>query len=251
MSDLQTQTAASPQAINSRAADWVIAKREHEWTDALQAELDAWLAQSPAHMVAYLRIDTAWSRADRLNALRPSATPPGVPRVKPMLARAAIAFAALLVVGVVAAPFVHLERGRENLFHHAWRPHHDCAERWLAGRTQHRYGDPHFRQERRRKVWLNRGEAYFDVRHDPVHPFLLSIGDHRVVDVGTKFTVRRDASQTRIAVAEGSVRFEPAASGKQLTLVRGDVLVATPQAVSVSKNPWKNCCGAWLAHGNL
>lgn len=235
MSDTQTQMADRAQTINSRAADWVIAKREHEWTDALQAELNAWLAQSPAHLVAYLRIDSAWSRADRLNALRPSAAPPDTGRIRPLLVRVATVFAALLVVGVVASPFVHLGNDAKTystaLGGHTTITLNDGSQVELNTDTVVRISD----KKDERRVWLDRGEAYFDVRHDPAHPFLLSIGDHRVVDVGTKFTARRDALQTRIAIAEGSVRFEPAASGKQLTLVRGDVLVATPQTVSVSK----------------
>jgi transmembrane sensor len=235
MSDPQTQMADSAQAINSRAADWVIARREHEWTDALQSELNAWLAQSPAHMVAYLRIDSAWSRADRLNALRPSATAPDTARLRPLFVRASIAFAALLAVGVVVSPFVHLGQDAKTystaLGGHATIALNDGSQVELNTDTVVRISD----KKDERRVWLDKGEAYFDVRHDPVHPFLLSIGDHRVLDVGTKFTARRDALQTRIAVAEGSVRFEPAASGKQVTLVRGDVLVAAPQAVSVSK----------------
>jgi transmembrane sensor len=233
--DAQTQIAGSIQTINSRAADWIIAKREHEWTDALQAELNAWLAQSPAHMVAYLRIDSAWSRADRLNALRLSATTPGNERLRPWFVRIAIGFAALFVVGVVAGRYVHLGEDTKTystaLGGHAMITLNDGSRVELNTDTIVHISD----KADERKVWLDKGEAYFEVHHDPAHPFLLSIGDQRVVDVGTKFTARRDALETRIAIAEGSVRFEPGASGKQVTLVRGDVLVATPQAISVSK----------------
>ena len=45
-----------------------------------------------------------------------------------------------------------------------------------------------------RTVWLDKGEAYFQVKHDPAHP-LTVIAGHRVTDLGTEFLVRDDATQ--------------------------------------------------------
>ncbi|MDH7975225.1 FecR domain-containing protein [Sphingomonas sp. AR_OL41] len=58
-----------------------------------------------------------------------------------------------------------------------------------------------------RNVRLDRGEASFAVRHDPDHPFALRVGDALIADVGTRFDVVRGGGQTRIAVAEGAVRY--------------------------------------------
>jgi hypothetical protein len=32
-----------------------------------------------------------------------------------------------------------------------------------------------------RHVWLDKGEAFFDVKPDPAHPFVIHAGDHKVV----------------------------------------------------------------------
>src|SRR5580692_10869078 len=61
----------SSKDIRSRAADWVLEKHASgAWTDEQQTALDAWLQQSPAHLIAYWRLDDAWGRTNRLAALK-------------------------------------------------------------------------------------------------------------------------------------------------------------------------------------
>ncbi len=48
-----------------------------------------------------------------------------------------------------------------------------------------------------RNVWLDKGEAYFRITHDPAHPFMVTLGDKRVTDLGTKFLIRRDSRPGR------------------------------------------------------
>lgn len=60
-----------------------------------------------------------------------------------------------------------------------------------------------------RQIDLERGEAYFDVAHDPNRAFEVRAHGRRVVVVGTRFAVRRDADELRVVVAEGTVRLEP------------------------------------------
>ena len=55
-----------------------------------------------------------------------------------------------------------------------------------------------------RLVTLERGEAYFQIAHDPKHPFVVMAGDHRVTDLGTKFLVRRDNKTLEVAVTESA-----------------------------------------------
>src|SRR5580692_10662110 len=63
----------SAELIEARAADWLMRQRDCDgWNAGDQAALDAWLAQSPAHLIAYARLNSAWAYADRLAALRNS-----------------------------------------------------------------------------------------------------------------------------------------------------------------------------------
>jgi len=59
-----------------------------------------------------------------------------------------------------------------------------------------------------RHVALEHGEAFFDVAKDPGRPFAVEAGARRVIAVGTRFSVRRDGSDLRVVVTEGTVRLE-------------------------------------------
>jgi transmembrane sensor len=56
-----------------------------------------------------------------------------------------------------------------------------------------------------RTATLARGEAYFDVVHDPQAPFALQAGGTVIRDVGTLFDVSVDPEATRVAVRQGEV----------------------------------------------
>ena len=52
-----------------------------------------------------------------------------------------------------------------------------------------------------------RGDAFFDVRHDPKSPFSVRVGDAVIEDLGTTFTVESDnGGVASVAVVSGSVR---------------------------------------------
>ncbi len=59
---------------------------------------------------------------------------------------------------------------------------------------------------RERRVRLLRGEAWFEVSHDPSRPFRIRSGEGWVKVVGTRFSVARQGGQTRVRVAQGRVQ---------------------------------------------
>jgi transmembrane sensor len=56
-----------------------------------------------------------------------------------------------------------------------------------------------------RHIRLDKGEAFFEVVRDPNRPFIVEVSSKRVIAVGTKFSVRRDGDDIRVAVTEGKV----------------------------------------------
>jgi len=56
-----------------------------------------------------------------------------------------------------------------------------------------------------RNLELSAGEAYFKVKHDRHHPFIVHAGDINVTAVGTAFDVRREADGVTVTVEEGTV----------------------------------------------
>jgi transmembrane sensor len=57
----------------------------------------------------------------------------------------------------------------------------------------------------RRNLELSAGEAYFKVKHDRHHPFIVHAGDISVTAVGTAFDVRRESDGVTVTVEEGTV----------------------------------------------
>lgn len=74
---------------------------------------------------------------------------------------------------------------------------------------------------RERRIDMQRGEAFFHAAKDPSRPFVVAAGSYRVVAVGTRFAVRRDAQGARVVVTEGRVRLEqaPDATGSRRAAV--------------------------------
>ncbi len=57
----------------------------------------------------------------------------------------------------------------------------------------------------RRRVVLERGEAWFDVAADPSRPFTIDLGMRSVSVLGTKFNILKSPGQFTLAVVEGMV----------------------------------------------
>jgi transmembrane sensor len=77
--------------------------------------------------------------------------------------------------------------------------------------------------QRVRDVELH-GEAFFDVVHDTVHPFVVRAGGATIRDIGTSFVVRSDSgSQVQVAVTSGSVLLRPENGSMSERLAAGDV----------------------------
>lgn len=58
-----------------------------------------------------------------------------------------------------------------------------------------------------RRVALNRGEAYFDVAHEPKRPFIVNAGDSATRVLGTAFDVDIGRGEVKLSVYRGRVRF--------------------------------------------
>lgn len=192
--------------------------------------------------MAYLRIEHAWERAQRLKALRSGAPsyhvpPPGSWVLSPFFrfGRAAQpAPRSRLSAGVVSGSWprmrpilgVAASLATVLLVAMAW-------VLWPSGTT---YSTPvggvetvHMPDnstvilntntvlrlaltKSERLVMLEQGEAFFEVAKDPARPFVVQVGKRDVVAVGTRFSVRREGGDLEVVVTEGTVRLEPSAA---------------------------------------
>jgi transmembrane sensor len=226
-------------SVRARAAEWHDRRERDDWNEEKQVALNAWLAASPAHMVAFLRVDSAWRRADRLSALHLSSQdsePTSRRWIRLGFIRFAAGIGAVAVLGIAAASY--FSKPHEQYYETAIGGHKMLA---LDGGSQIELNTNTALRVSlsggQREVWLDRGEAYFQVKHDAMRPFVVMVAGHRVTDLGTKFAIRRDTGSVRVAVMQGRVGFDRASSSAQrpATLTQGDVLVATGTAISVTR----------------
>ena len=220
--------------VEQRAALWLVKRGQPDWSSQDQTELTAWLALSMGHKAAYWRLEHGWREADRVGALGLLKQEEQAP-----LSRAArwwpIA-AAASIVGVIAV-------GTLELSHQATAP--ALADQHYATRVGGHRMVPLVDGSRvelntattlrtavtpqHREVWLDRGEAYFEIAHLDGRPFVVHAGSRTVTVLGTKFAVRRDGDKVTVSVIEGRVKVDDAQRPDEVPsaiLTAGDVAVA-------------------------
>ena len=87
-----------------------------------------------------------------------------------------------------------------------------------------------------RHIRLARGEAFFEVTHDALRPFIVEADQTRVRAVGTKFDVRDRGSDVQVTLLEGQVRVQQDAQPSGWTLAPNERLVL-PDSGAVRKAP--------------
>ncbi|HEV2562580.1 MAG TPA: FecR domain-containing protein [Rhizomicrobium sp.] len=249
MSDVKEEKFTPAADIEAQAASWLQRRRYWSWSDDDQVALEAWLDESLAHSIAYWRLDAGLGRAERLAALRNPAPDQARlafsgqdsqprNRIFPTLTRIAVALAVAAVLGAATALF--LLRPHDRTFSTPVGGHETVA--FADGSKIELNTDTVLRTRmttEQRVVWLDKGEAYFQVKHDPVHPFIVIAGDRRVTDLGTAFVMRRDSARLKVAVMQGRVWFDASNRQKPLQsalLTPGDVATATAGAMLVTKD---------------
>lgn len=233
--------------IEDRAADWLQRRRYWKsWSEEDQKALDAWLAESMNHAVAFWRLESTLDRAERLSALRPlrlqrslDTSPKRLTRNILRLAVAIGAFAAVGAVGYLAYRPLQTPAGQRYATGLGGR----ATVKLTDGSSIELNTNTVIRADVRagkRYVSIEKGEAYFDIIHNAKSPFIVDVDGHRITDLGTKFSVREEPGRVEVTLLEGrasiaSVR--PNTQGHAAVLTPGDVAIATADSLSVEQRP--------------
>ncbi|MBX3565579.1 MAG: FecR domain-containing protein [Sphingomonas sp.] len=235
-----------------RAAQWIVAREEAGWSDADQAGLDAWLAEADMNRVAFLRLEHSWREADRIRSIGPVMMPAtlrqdrdepsryrGRPRWLPLAVAASLVCA--IGIGWSVSPWStngNAVRTASTRYDTDIGGHRIVAlsdgsrvELNTASVVRTAFRDAE------REVWLDRGEAYFEVAHDRNRPFVVHAGNRQVTVLGTKFSVRRDGDKVTVFVREGRVRVDDVEGARALrstTITAGDIALARGPATLVT-----------------
>lgn len=244
----QPRSGETTVAIEATAADW-IARRDaaRSWTSEEESELRAWIAASPAHRIAWLRMSAAWRRLDALAAgdglaASDELATTTVGRVPTQAARGSwrhvaggwrMAAGIALAVGIASLFLYNSGRGERFATNVGDRASVTLADGSHVTLNTDARGRA-IVNETERRFWLEQGEAYFEVAHDPSRPFEVLAGRDRVTVLGTRFSVRHEGGRTEVTVLEGRVRFTRANSGSGPVIPV--VLTRNESAVSIADN---------------
>jgi transmembrane sensor len=200
----------APRRIRVQAALWVTDLHGPDRDGALEARLRGWIAEDPRHAAAFELATEAWQRSGNL----PAYLPKGAPRSLASPSRPRVSSRALAGMAILCAAFISAVYFlRDSTL--ATGPAEQRTVELSDGtqislnansRVVVQYND------RVRKVTLTSGEALFNVTKHQPRPFVVIIGDRKVIAMGTSFVVRREepgGSAFAVTLVEGRVAIEP------------------------------------------
>jgi len=236
-----------PEATRAAAAAWVVRLQAPGAGEADWIAFTGWLRETPGGPAAYDAAMALWLLADawgaeadeagaaRMTTAPRAATRPRGPGIAALgLGGLGVAMAAGLAVTVWQAP-IQLQQVR--------RPAPPAATIYATARGERRTieladgtrldlsGGSRVAvslEPAARRIAMTEGEVVFAVAHDPNRPFVVTVGDRQVRDLGTEFDVRRAGSRLRVTVRRGEVEVVsntgagdapiPLVAGRQLLL---------------------------------
>jgi transmembrane sensor len=210
--------------LHAQALDWLDRRDRSTWTEDDQAAFDVWLNDDPMHRISYWRVESVWNHTDRLIALR-------LPETQRWKGAAIlrVAAATVLAAALSLGAWLYLSRPVGTIYTTNVGDRETVV---LADKTQIELNtDTSMRvvdSPDDREIWLQKGEAFFQVTHERTRPLTVYVGEQRITDIGTKFDVLHDAGGTKILVVEGRIGVGGVNAPKfahSLILSRGDVAI--------------------------
>jgi transmembrane sensor len=218
------------------AAEWLARLGHHAISTQTVRDFRAW-REDPANDAAYEEAEAFWEASGRhaadpeilrmtREALERGRRRPAwrLPRRGPRLAGAL----ALAATAALAAAVLILQTLTPT---YATRPIEQKVVRLEDGSRVHLNVDSRVRVDFRgdeRRITLSRGQAFFDVAHDPDRPFVVTADGARIRALGTRFDVRRQDGAVRVTLLQGSVRVTPERG-------QGSVVLAPDEAAVVDR----------------
>ncbi|NCE91799.1 FecR family protein [Pseudomonas sp. L13] len=229
--------------VRDEAAQWFVRLQDGPLSAQERQRFDAWRRAQPAHQYEIDVLQGLWSATDLLSEARLQAlgdAPVERPGRRALLRYAVAASVVAVAVGLsvfsVFEPKAYNAEFSTQVGEHRQVTLPDGSVMDLNSRS---VVAVHYAKGRR-GVELKQGEAMFSVQHDTGRPFVVSAGAGQVTVTGTRFDVRRDADQTRVAVEAGTVKVQGQASDHVVTLTAGCGTHVDPQgqvAAAYAVNP--------------
>lgn len=224
--------------IEQEAGRWVVRMHSDQVTSEDERLFAAWLAEGEAHGVAYDRQNKLWSSVGALRHspmamyaladLREATPEPARPNKRGLLA--ASLTGGLIVVGGGWLGYQVLFRTQ------AYATEIGEQRRIVlddgSAVTLNTNSALRLRfTDKERRLWLDRGQAFFAVAHDADRPFRVFVGDDEVRAVSTAFDIRRDGARASVTVEDGAVAIYRGAEVETMRAQPAVVVEANQQLV--------------------
>jgi transmembrane sensor len=230
--------------IDHEAADWLAKLDGGNLSTEERHALKVWLSQDPEHAQALKSLSSIWSDMDILLNDCPGSSKVkttslfslmfGTKWLSPTLAAICLGFIAVFVWMTVP---VNQPAKIETSFY-ATKVGVQKLEKFSDGSSAHLNTDSIMETEfsgSSRIVRLLRGEAMFDVAHDPARPFIVYVGNSKVKAIGTKFIIRLTSESIVVTVTEGKVQLSKRSEEASSTLSDQDEASQEQEVIVVSK----------------
>ncbi|WP_245416700.1 FecR family protein [Undibacter mobilis] len=229
-------------AVADEALDWVIRLRQPDADGATRVAFEAWLARSPSHGAEFRNIEAMWASpsfeksARSLSPGQSVATPPVAVRRSRGVSRqmALAASIAILAIGVWQFPRLQLWLNADYVTAAGVQSTVTLPDGSTMMLNSGSAVAIDFAAGRR-NVHLLKGEAFFDVRHDPQHPFRVAAHFGDVEVKGTAFAVKTLDKLDQVVLERGVVDVRRSASAHdKSTLAPRQMATATAASIMVS-----------------
>ena len=230
-------------SIDDQAAQWVAKLDTDSPSRETVTQFKQWLNQSPEHKASFEKYQALWSGMNVLTEIVPPVKEPGqeaasfMPWWQTQWSRSLVAgFALLLIVIVFNSGGQHY---RTAVGEQKTVVLDDGTSVLMNTDTELRvdYSDS------RRKIILIRGEAHFDIAHNPERPFDVVAGMGGVRAIGTAFSVYLRTDDVEVVVTEGTVEILTSPEADQSPPAGQQLAASDPAATKLVPKPTRVTAG--------
>lgn len=213
------QQGMDDEPLRREAAEWFVRLNTHEPDTDEVGDWQRWLLKSEAHRQAFAEFEDLWQTIGQTGPhLNSPANQAAAERAHSKRWRWPAALAATLLFGAVGAllfradmvpsrdlPSSALVQTRKAEDRTYALPDGSRIDVGASTRVVVDFGTA------ARNVFIDSGEAYFQVAHDTARPFVVHAGAGTITAVGTAFNVHTALGRVSVAVVEGTVKVENSA----------------------------------------
>ncbi|MFT7008372.1 MAG: transmembrane sensor [Colwellia sp.] len=236
----------TPNMIDDEASIWLVRLDNGNLSEQSRKELKTWLSVDKRHPIALRAMTDIWDDMDEVLMLINDDSSKNIsfgsllkPIFQPVMLAASVSFLAIIIWLAMPTNMNMQKNSYATLIGQQITTTFDDGS-IIHLNTNSRI-ETQFSDEKR-IIKLIKGEALFEVAHDPNRPFIVYAGDRLVQAIGTKFVIHLKSENIQVTVTDGKVKMSKVALNTKLTdieelnnttIKKNDVYIAKGEKVIV------------------